>query len=148
MQQEKKIGVEYTGGPRLWGTEKWKQGIQKWLSRSTPSHMGGGRKQFAPYCITVKAPEPQTPHTVYKDETVSKTRGTDSDSVSSYPWVFERLKDILEAYEIHLEESSLRVAIVWLKKDMLEALSPSQYQEILSTPQFKPHSQYFTGEQQ
>ena len=128
MQKLVSLGKEFSGPARFWSGSKWSQGLLKWLSSTTPSHMGGNRKDFISHCIKVenaKAPE-------------SRNKATETtDTLATYKDNFlQRVMDAKEAHEIHNDNTILIDALQWIHNDMKYNLDADQIEMLRKDKSF------------
>jgi hypothetical protein len=129
MQRLVQLGKDFNGPARFWTGIKWEQGLFRWLSSSTPSHMGGNRKSFIPHCIKVKIEE--------SPESANKEVQSAEPLISHRGKYLKRVQDAKEAHEIHNDSSILKDTYQWIHDDMKFNLKPQEIEMIRKDNQFQ-----------
>lgn len=95
--------------------------------------MGGDRKRYVNQCIRV---------TVSNDDSgqagkASQNVAENTEGVNTRQWWTERLHDVMEAWEIHNDNSILNDAFDWLHNDMVASMTKEQIQTARQQPIFE-----------
>jgi hypothetical protein len=133
MQKHESIGGnDYSGSACFWPVDKWRDGLYKWLSSSTKSHMGGNRKAYINKCIKWSQENDET-----EDRQESKINAPKIDgSIASYSRFEKSIKDALEAHQIHNDNNILTDAFLYILDTMKIYLSDQEIEHTKTIDSF------------